>query len=386
VPVRVCVIGGGLAGAMLTWRLAGQTRWELDLMTGDTGIPDATAASGGAVRAYERHPEQRRLATLSLMELRSSRTLRRWAQFRPLESAYLLGTPADGGDGLDTELAEIEALLPGSARRGTAADLAALGWAGVPADAVAVLERVAGYTAPGALRAAALAARAVRRRVRVLTRRAESVAATPHGSVAVTAAGRQREYETVVIATGAWTPALLQASGLPAGGYRTKSIQYGVHATEGWRPTQFVDETTGLYGRPAPDGGLLLGLPTERWDVDPARPPHLAELSGTAARLAQARFPKLRLGPVRSTATAADCYADQPVLCLRPVLDTVHQLLTFTGGAGGSVKTVLAASQLAADQLAGAHRRIGAAADTPRSPSTPIGSHLLGRLRERSQR
>ncbi|HKA67766.1 MAG TPA: FAD-dependent oxidoreductase [Actinomycetes bacterium] len=369
-PVRACVVGGGLAGAMLLWRLAGRTRWELDLFTGGSVATDATSASGGAVRGYERHREQRRLAALSMVELRSSRTLRRWARFRPVDSVYL----RSDADGVDTEIAEVEARLPGSVSRGSPADLAARGWAGVPDAAVAVLERTAGYTSPAAWRAALLADRSVRRRVSVHTDAAAVVTPTERGSVVVTAAGQHREYDAVVVAAGAWTPALLRSSGLPAGGYRTKSIQYGVYATSGWRPPQFVDEISQLYGRPTSGGGLLLGLPTDRWDVDPDRPPIRPGLTEAAARLARTRFPALRLGPLLREASAADCYADEPVLCLRPVVATGQLLATFSGGAGGSVKTVLAASRLAADQLV---------SGLPGAP--PVGQPSVGHLRGRSQ-
>jgi hypothetical protein len=63
------------------------------------------------------------------------------------------------------------------------------------------------------------------------------------------------------------------------------------------------------------------------------------------------------------------------VLCLRPVADTGHLLTTFSGGAGGSVKTVLAASQLAADQLVS-----GALSGAP-----PVGDPSVGPLQGRSQ-
>jgi len=54
----------------------------------------------------------------------------------------------------------------------------------------------------------------------------------------------------------------------------------------------------------------------------------------------------------RSTASsAADCYCDPPILRLRGLADAAPSLLTFTGGSGGSVKTVFAASRLAAAQL-----------------------------------
>jgi glycine/D-amino acid oxidase-like deaminating enzyme len=148
----------------------------------------------------------------------------------------------------------------------------------------------------------------------------------------------------------------MASAGLPAAaGYRTKSIQYGVYPVDGWRPPQFSDEVTGLYGRPTTldgtDGGLLLGLATDLWDVDPARPPVTPALHDTAVQLARARFPRLRLGAAVRHVGSVDCYADRPILALRPVLDTDHRLFTFSGGAGGSVKTALAASHRAAIQL-----------------------------------
>lgn len=124
-----------------------------------------------------------------------------------------------------------------------------------------------------------------------------------------------------------------------------------MHRVGDWRPPQFVDGITGLYGRPTADGGLLLGLPTELWDVDPDRPPTTPELLDTAAGLAAAVFPRLRLGPATARVGSADCYAEQPMLSLRTVIDTDHRLFTFSGGAGSSVKTALAASHRAAIQL-----------------------------------
>jgi glycine/D-amino acid oxidase-like deaminating enzyme len=155
----------------------------------------------------------------------------------------------------------------------------------------------------------------------------------------------------VVVAAGQWTGKLLGASGHPAQRYRTKSIQYSIYRTGDWQPPIFVDETTGLYGRPTADGGLLLGLPVDLWDVDPDRPVVTRDMHDEAARLARHRFPGLALGPATSRVGSADCYADRPILSLRPVIDAGHRLFTFTGGAGGSVKTVLAASHRAANQL-----------------------------------
>jgi glycine/D-amino acid oxidase-like deaminating enzyme len=359
--VRVCIIGAGLAGSLLAWRLAqATTGWRIDLMLGvrpstsgdlPGDIRDATAASGGAVRAFEAHPEQRRLAIASMVELLASRTLRQWSDYRPAHVVNLRRTAA----GLDAALAEIELMLPGSAWLADADDLRRAGWADLHDGAVAVVERSAGYTSPARWRHAVLAD--LRRRVE--GRRVEVTAVTPRddGTLHCTTTGGIREYDAVVVAAGAWTAALLRASGLPAQatGYRTKSIQYALHQVRGWCPPQFVDEVTGLYGRPTAGGELLLGLPTELWDVDPDRPPTTPQLLEDAARLAAARFPRLRLGPVTAMVGSADCYAEQPVLSLRPVISTAglgHRLFTFSGGAGGSVKTALAASQRAAIQLA----------------------------------
>jgi len=128
-----------------------------------------------------------------------------------------------------------------------------------------------------------------------------------------------------------------------------KSIQYSVHATGPWRPPQFVDEITGVFGLPRPGAELLIGAPSDEWGVDPDRPPVTPRLHETAADRVRARFPGLSLGPVVRRVASADCYSDPPFLSLQRISD---QLFTFSGGAGGSAKTALAASTLAADHLA----------------------------------
>lgn len=346
------MVGGGLAGSLLAWRLASATTWRIDLIAGERCDADATAASGGAVRAYEADPEQRRLAAVSLVELLASATLRRWADYRPVHSIYL----RHAGPGLADEVSEIEELLPGSATVVAPADLAALGLADVPDDGAAVVERRAGYVSPARLRDAVRRDAATHRSVSVRTGAIGAISPGDDG-IACEVGGERHAYDVVVLATGAWTPGLLRANGLAADGYRAKSIQYGVHPVGDWCPPQFIDDIAGVYGRPTADGGLLVGVPTDRWDVDPDRPPIVPDLFDRGARLAAARFPRLRLGPATRQVSAADCYTDTPGLALRPVGQqplSGHRLLTFTGGSGGSVKTALAASQLAATQLASA--------------------------------
>jgi len=349
--VRACVVGGGLAGSLLAWRLGqATTGWRLDLVPGERTRADATSASGGAVRAFETDPEQRRLACDSLVELLGSRTLREWSRYQRVDSVYLRAA----SDGLDAAVAELNEVLPGSAQLASVAELERTGWAGLPAGATAVVEREAGYTAPGPWRDAVLGDPAFQRRVRVL---AGSVTAIePAGaSLSCVVAGHRHDYDLVVVAAGQWTGQLLGAIrppvNQPAARYRTKSIQYSIYRTGDWQPPILVDETSGLYGRPTADGGLLLGLPVDLWDVDPDQPVVTPVVHEEAARLARLRFPRLDLGPVTRQVGSADCYADRPILSLRPVINGDHRLFTFTGGAGGSVKTVLAASHRAATQL-----------------------------------
>jgi glycine/D-amino acid oxidase-like deaminating enzyme len=393
--VRVLVIGGGLAGSLLAWRLAQRPGTAIEVRTGRAGrtgmgAADATAASGGAVRAYDTLPEQRELAIASLVELLGSQVLRAWASYRETGFAYLRrNTAAPGQDAaLAAALAEIERALPGSAEltspagafgasgasgpqglgvggaeafrasggQGTGVGADGPGWAGDDARVV-VRERRAGQTSPGGLRDAVLA----------------DLAARP-GAVLRDApldrltAAMAREYDAVVLAVGAWTPALLRASGLPGGGYRTRSIQYAVYDAGPVRPPAFTDEETGLYGLPTADGGLLLGVPTTEWDAPPgatsvtlprpdrttSRHDEAEPRPDQAARLAAECFPRLKLGDARRRVGAADCYCDPPVLALRRVSGPVPRLFTFTGGSGGCAKSALAASQRAADQLTGA--------------------------------
>ncbi|WP_432902894.1 FAD-dependent oxidoreductase [Micromonospora matsumotoense] len=103
--LRVLVVGAGLAGVLLARRLqdAGAEAVLIGTATdGPTGgYRDATAASGGLVRAFEPEPAARALAAASLAELRGDPGLAAEAGWRRTGSLYLLDpdTVAGGGSG-----------------------------------------------------------------------------------------------------------------------------------------------------------------------------------------------------------------------------------------------------------------------------------------------
>lgn len=360
--MRIAVVGAGLAGALLAWRLRQAShRVRVDVFSGDLPMDaDATAASGGLVRAFETDAAACRLAAESLAELHASITLRHWSDYREVGSVYLLPHGADPAGPVKT----VDSLVADSVTVLGRGDLATrYPFRDLPADTIGVAERRAGYLSPARLRARVLAdlvaTSTVMHRLRVT-----GVSTTPAVRLAD---GTTLGYDIVVVAAGARTPRLLADSGLPHGTLRTKQIQYTVHATRLPGLGAFVDETTGLYGRPDGRDALLLGLPSDRWDVDPSAivpdPALAAAVTACARRRLGAR---LTLAQAARTVASFDCYHDPPGLALRATVPSVP-VFTFTGGSGGAAKSVFVTSQLAAATL------VGSPTETAR-PSNAIAS------------
>lgn len=342
-------LGGGMAGALLAWRLArhpGVSR--VSIAPGPAHGRDATAASGGAIRGFETGPAARRLAVDSMVELLGDDRLRDWAGYLESGSIYRPLRPA----GLESAAAELSARLPGSVELLSAEQLHRRGWLMSPDELdgdgpLALAERQAGSVDPDRLRARVLADLAGRRQVQVLDEGAVEQLA-PGG---FRLAGAAHSCDLLVLAAGAWTPALLRAAGWDSAGLSTKAIQYTVFGVDGWQPGAFVDEVSGLYGKAAKNG-MLVGLPTQAWNIDPDAPPPDPALSQQVFELACSRFPRLRLQAGAQPVVAPDCYSADSLLALRPVAGTGGQVFTFTGGSGGAAKLALAASARAAGQLA----------------------------------
>ncbi|MFC4061535.1 FAD-dependent oxidoreductase [Planomonospora corallina] len=345
---RIAVIGGGIAGVTLAWRLCESIRGTaVHLFTGEPyRRTDASAASGGLTRGFEPDPDLCMEASASLAELQSDPVLRAWAGYRETGSVYLM--PALGRD--TAELVDaVRRRVPDSVELLDAERLAARGaFRDLPEGSVAVVERRAGYVSPNALRDRLLVEIA-RSGALVIDGRIESV--TREGEVRPVG-GPPARFDVVVVAAGAWTRTLLARTGLPDGGLRTKTIQYVLTPSGPGGAGAFVDETTGLYGRPYADGRALLGLPTDRWDVPPGRAPADPALTARVLDVARARLgyvPPAGKAAAVTAVAAVECYHATGALSLRPLVPGVY---TFTGGSGGAGKTVLAASRTAARSLA----------------------------------
>ncbi|WP_344444505.1 FAD-binding oxidoreductase, partial [Kitasatospora nipponensis] len=337
--MRISVVGGGIAGMLLAWRLVRQPGLRVDLIAGPEAVGDATRASGGLVRAFEIDPALASLAQLSLRELRASALLREWSGYRETGSLYLLDGPAR-----PHRVSELQEQLPDSVELLTSRQIAdRYGFAGLPASTEAILERQAGFFSPELLRQNALAdftargGQLDRGVLRAVRPRADSVAyRTDQG---------WSQADALVLAAGAWSGRLLRDCGLPPAGLRTKVIQYAVYEVEGERPPAFLDDTTGLYGRPAGPGRMLLGRPTERWDVDPGPQPFMDREELAVRRTAAELLPGLRIRPPHRFIAVAEAYGPQGRLLLRPVPVPTGHLFTYTGGSGAADKTALAAPE-----------------------------------------
>jgi len=345
--VRIAIVGGGLAGAMLAWRLTrppNRIHTELFVGAGRDRV-DATGASGGLVRGFEADPELSADAADSLAELVASPMLRSWARFREVGSVFAVRPGGDPGP----SLAVVEATLPGSARLCGPLDLPSVHPLRRLADAViCVVEPRAGYLSPQALRNAALR-QSVGDGAVIRPDTVRTVTAVP--TVAL-GDGTTLHFDAVVLAAGPWTPAILVRSGLPAVELRTGQIQYVVRHVRLPGVGAFVEESSGLYGRSAEPAGFLLGLPCERADADPDTVCADAELTvRVLERATEILGPRPTGGPPDRVVTAVDCYTDPPGLRLRSVQPR-SGLYTFSGGSGRSAKTVLAASRAAAALLA----------------------------------
>ncbi|RKT54851.1 NAD(P)/FAD-dependent oxidoreductase [Saccharothrix australiensis] len=333
------MIGGGLAGSLLAWRLReASRRVRVEVVVGRRATPDASAVSGGLVRGFEPDPVACRDAADSLAEVRGDARLREGGGYREIGSLYVVRAGVDPAGSVRV----VEERLPGSP---VVVDARVLrdrfGLRDPEGRAVGVVERHAGHLSPARLRDSALAWAAD---LGAEVVRADAVEVRD-GPAVRTCDGAERRYDVLVVATGAWTPGLVDHGGA----LRVKQIQYGVHPLVLPGVGAFVDDDTGLYGRPWAAGAFLVGMGGDRWDVGPGEAAPDRALADRVLAAVRRRFGVVG-GPPDRLVASCDCWSSPAGLRLRPVAGRPG-LCTFTGGSGGAAKTVVAASRTAAGEL-----------------------------------
>jgi sarcosine oxidase, subunit beta len=344
----VAVIGGGIMGAAVLDALTARGIADVVLYEQtDRLASGSTRHSGGLVRVYHTAP------TLADMAARSVPALKKLAdgrcdelRYRPVGSIYF--EPASRLDAARSELERlrkltdwpIELLTPQEGQR----RFPMFAWDPV---SVAIYESEAGYASP-ALMTKFLANRAVARGAVVRLRAAVSEVVVESGSVrGILHDGRFAPADNVVVAAGAWSARLL--SGVSAGlSLRSKRIHYITVSTRAGDHPAFIDDTTGLYGRPDDSGHSLVGLADDEWDVPLDS---LAVNGSTCAKIlaaARVRLPWMDGAVVGGGVRAFDGYAPDGLPLLGPSRD-VPGLILATGWSGGGFKMALEAGRLVAD-------------------------------------
>jgi glycine/D-amino acid oxidase-like deaminating enzyme len=156
--------------------------------------------------------------------------------------------------------------------------------------------------------------------------------------------------DIVVVAAGAWSRELLTGLGL-ALPLRTKRIQYNFFRVPGApRHPAFIDDTTGVYGRPDEAGTSLIGMALDEWDV-PLAPAAVNPATTTAIHHAAGkRAPWLTGARVAGGVSGFDAYTPDGH-ALVGFDDQVEGLFLATGCSGGGFKMALGVGQRVAAAL-----------------------------------
>ncbi|MGQ0772941.1 MAG: NAD(P)/FAD-dependent oxidoreductase [Pseudonocardiales bacterium] len=357
---RIAIVGGGVGGAAILEALTRAGIGQLTLFEKEYASAGATGLSGGLVRVYHTDPFLSNLAAESVPGLRLlDRALSSSIGYVQAGSLYL-----EADHRVPRMLEEVErlreccdrppyewplrVLLPDEGK----ARFPAFEWAGVGA---AVYEELAGYASPRQTTKALLNLAISRgaevaegipvieiqtRRGRVVGVRLASSSFAPD----VVAA------DIVVVAAGAWSRDLLKGLGL-AVPLRTKRIQYNFLRVAGApRHPAFIDDTTGVYGRPHELDTSLIGMGLDEWDVS-LGPTAINPVTSAAIHdAAIQRAPWLKGATVAGGVSGFDAYTPDGHALLG-FDDQVQGLFLATGWSGGGFKMALGIGQRVAAAL-----------------------------------
>jgi len=352
---RIAVIGAGVCGAAILEALTRAGIAQPTLFERECASAGATGLSGGLVRVYHTDPFLSDLAVESVPGLRLlDRALPSSIGYVQAGSLYL-----EAERRVPRMREEIErlrsrwdwphwdwplrVLLPDEGK----ARFPAFEWAGVGA---AVYEERAGYASPRQTTKALLSLATSRGAV-VAERTPVLEIQTRRGRVSgVRLASSSFAADIVVVAAGAWSRDLLTGLGLAAS-LRSKRIQYTIFRASGApRHPAFIDDTTGVYGRPHEPGTSLIGIALDEWDVS-LRPTAINPLtSATIHDAAIQRAPWLKGARVAGGVSGFDAYTPDGHALLG-FDDQIEGLFLATGCSGGGFKMALGVGQRAAAAL-----------------------------------
>jgi glycine/D-amino acid oxidase-like deaminating enzyme len=346
----VLVVGGGMVGLGTAAELADAGADVLLLDDGARRLA-ASTMSGALVLAFEPTAPERDLALDSFLRL--------WG--RP-EQAAAYGMRRTGGIVLlgagDLDAAGIgvgELRSAGVACHLLEVSDIARRWPGLNTDdlAGAVWEPGAGY-ALATVALATLQDRAARAGTRIIRPgrlarlpATDSVAAVqgPRG-----AARCELHTRVFLVAAGCGSPDLLGQRWPHDRIARTRRIRYGIFAGGHGLPA-LVDLTTGIWGRPAGQGGYLVGRPVAEWDSPPAAGTAMTGKQVSWIRSgAGLRLPFLVSAPFLSGCFGTDLYVTGGAV-LGPLPGTPHTVVA-AGWSGGGFKAAPGAARRAAKAAA----------------------------------
>ncbi|MBY0443297.1 MAG: FAD-binding oxidoreductase [Mycobacteriaceae bacterium] len=327
----IVVVGAGIVGASITHHLA---RRGVSVTVLDQAIQPgagATRFSGGLVRAYDPDAGTQELALASLAVYRDAA---QWnSGYAPLctVGAVTVAHPVEESTLRDAARV-INAALNTSAQVVTNCD-AALG-VGL-AGGIALVEPEAGWVSATSvtsdwLRQAKTNGAVTRYGIRVQridNRGGRPVVVTPAGEIHAGA---------VVVSAGPW--AARPIAGLrPQHRVRARSIQVSIvhRPSDSAHHATFIDQRTGVYGKPIDAHHSLIGMPHLVWDAPFDRTPDQAHVRATA-RAVSVHLPWAWTAKLQNVIRAADGYSEHSEFLTGT---NVPHVWVVRGWNGGGVRT-----------------------------------------------
>jgi len=352
---RIAIIGAGVGGAAILEAVTRAGIGQPTLFEKECASAGATGLSGGLVRVYHTDAFLSDLAAESVPGLRLlDRALSSSIGYVQAGSLYLeadhrVPRMRDEVERLRGRCGwPLRVLLPDEGK----ARFPAFEWAGVGA---AVYEEFAGYASPRQTTKALLSLATSRgavvaegTRVLEIHTRGGRVAGVRVASSSF--AAESFVADIVVVAAGAWSRDLLTGLGLAAP-LRSKRIQYNIFQVSGApRHPAFIDDTTGVYGRPHEPGTSLIGKALDEWDVS-LRPMAVNPLTSAAIYdAAIGRAPWLKGARTTGGVSGFDAYTPDGHALLG-FDDQIEGLFLATGCSGGGFKMALGVGQRVAATL-----------------------------------